>query len=76
MVESHPRSSGKYWLMKETPQEYTQRILSYLGGRDPLDIQVGTPGERERLIKEDQATRFQRVPPPGACHGRDDLENR
>jgi len=34
--------------MKETPQEYIQRILSYVGGRDPLDIQA-RPQELEPL---------------------------
>jgi len=29
--------------MKETPQQYIQRMLSYVGGRDPLGIQARTP---------------------------------
>ena len=38
--------------MKETPQEYIQRILSYVAGRDPLDIQARTPKELERRSRE------------------------
>ena len=37
--------------MKETPQEYTARILSYQEGQEPLKIQQATAKKIERLIK-------------------------
>lgn len=29
--------------MQETPQQYTQRILGLVGGREPLEVQRETP---------------------------------
>jgi len=37
--------------MKETPKQYTKRILSYQHGKNPLRIQRSTPKKIERLIK-------------------------
>ncbi|PYO95810.1 MAG: hypothetical protein DMD60_12650 [Gemmatimonadetes bacterium] len=51
--------------MKETPQEYIQRILSYVTGQDPLEIQVRTPKELDRLIKAASASRLHQRPAPG-----------
>src|SRR5436853_59316 len=51
--------------MKETPQAYIQRMLSYVGGRDPLDIQARTPKELERLLAGASATRLRQRPAPG-----------
>lgn len=51
--------------MKETPQEYIRRILSYLGEQNPLDIQVRTPKELERLIEGASASRLRQRPAPG-----------
>ena len=51
--------------MKETPQEYTARILSYLGGRNPLDIQARTPTELGRLIAGASPARLRQRPAPG-----------
>jgi len=36
--------------MKETPQEYTKRILGYSDGKESLAIQASTPGKLARLI--------------------------
>jgi len=36
--------------MKETPQQYTQRILDYLDGKEPLAVQAATAKELDRLI--------------------------
>src|SRR4029453_11259757 len=33
-----------------TPQQYTERILDYVGGQDPLAVQASTAGKLERLI--------------------------
>src|SRR5207244_13318133 len=51
--------------MTETPQAYIQRMLSYVGGRDPLDIQARTPKELERLLAGASATRLRQRPAPG-----------
>jgi hypothetical protein len=51
--------------VKEAPQEYVQRILGYLGGQDPLSIQVRTPKELERLIKGASSSRLHERPAPG-----------
>src|SRR5437764_6030497 len=51
--------------MKETSQEYIQRILSYIEGQDPLEIQARTPKELERLIEGASATRLRQRPAPG-----------
>ncbi len=37
--------------MNETPQEYTQRILGYLDGEDPVKVLSLTPGKLSRLLK-------------------------
>ncbi len=37
--------------MKETVQQYVQRITSYMEGKQPLAVQAATPKKLERLIK-------------------------
>src|SRR5262245_47965420 len=37
--------------MTETFDQYRTRVLSYLGGRDPLRVQRRTPTEIARLLK-------------------------
>ncbi len=37
--------------MKETPQQYTQRVVSYLDGKQPLAVQAATAKKIDRLIK-------------------------
>jgi hypothetical protein len=44
--------------MKETPQEYIKRILSYVTGQDK---------ELDRLIKAAPASRLHQRPAPGKC---------
>ena len=51
--------------MKETPQEYIRRILSYLGGQHPLDVQGQTADQLERLIERASASRLRTRPAPG-----------
>ena len=36
--------------MKETPQQYTQRILGYVDGKQPMEVQSTTAEKLERLI--------------------------
>ena len=37
--------------MKEPPQQYTHRILSYIGGKDPLAVQTVTAERLAQLIE-------------------------
>lgn len=37
--------------MQETPQEYTQRILGYIEGKNPMDVLAATPRELQKLFK-------------------------
>jgi DinB superfamily len=37
--------------MKETPAQYTQRIVGYMDGKQPLSVQTATAKKLERLIK-------------------------
>ncbi len=51
--------------MKETPQEYTKRILSCSEGQDGMKVQAGTAKKLERLIKGRSASRLRKQPAPG-----------
>ena len=51
--------------MKETPQEYTKRILENAAGQDPLKVQRRTAGKLDRLIKGVPAAKLRRSPAPG-----------
>jgi hypothetical protein len=50
--------------MKETVQEYTQRILSKAEGQDPLNVQAETPGKIEALTKGAGAAALSKRPAP------------
>jgi hypothetical protein len=50
--------------VKETPQQYVQCVLGYLGGQDPLSIQQRTPTELARVIKGASASRLHQRPAP------------
>jgi len=50
--------------MNETPQEYTQRIIGYMQGRKPLQVQAATPGKLARLIKGVPASKLKKRPAP------------
>src|ERR1700691_381939 len=51
--------------MKETPQQYTQRIVSYVEGKQPLTIQAATAKKLERLIKGVPTGKLRKRPAPG-----------
>jgi uncharacterized damage-inducible protein DinB len=51
--------------MQETPQQYTQRILDNLGGKDPLQIQQGTPNRLAKALKALSKSQLTRRPEPG-----------
>jgi len=50
--------------MQETPQQYTQRILGNLNGKEPLRIQQDTPKKLEKLIKPLSKAQLVRRPRP------------
>jgi hypothetical protein len=51
--------------MQETPQQYIQRILDQLAGRDPLKVQAGTPAKIARLIQGVPASKLRKRLAPG-----------
>ena len=48
--------------MNEAPQQYTQRILGYVEGKEPLEVQASTPGKLERMIKGPSMTKLRERP--------------
>jgi hypothetical protein len=48
-----------------TAEQYIQRLLGYLAGRDALKIQAATPGRIARLIRGVPRRRLLRPPAPG-----------
>lgn len=48
--------------MKETPQQYTQRILGYLEGKDPLGVQAATAERLAQLIEGVSTPELRRRP--------------
>jgi len=50
--------------MKETPQQYTERIVGYTNGKKPLSVQAATAGRIARLIKGASAARLRKRPAP------------
>jgi len=50
--------------VKETPQEYTQRILGNVEGQNPLKILAGTSKKLDRLIKGVPASKLRKRPAP------------
>jgi len=51
--------------MKETPQQYTQRILDYVDGRKPLAVQASTPKKLAQLIHGSSPAKLRKRPAPG-----------
>jgi hypothetical protein len=50
--------------MKETPQQYTQRIVGYMDGKTPLTVQASTAKKIEKLIKGVPAAKLKKRPAP------------
>lgn len=50
--------------MKETPQEYTQRILKLIEGKNPLRMQSTTSKKLQRLVKRAPASKLRKRPAP------------
>lgn len=51
--------------MKETAQQYINRILGYVEGKDPLKVQKSTAKKVEKLIKPLSKKQIRRRPAPG-----------
>jgi len=51
--------------MRETPKQYTKRILGYVGGRHPLRVQRATPAKLTRLVRPLTRRQIRRRPAPG-----------
>jgi len=51
--------------MQETPQQYTQRILSYVSQEDPMRVQQSTPQKLQKLIKPLSRQQLTQRPEPG-----------
>jgi hypothetical protein len=50
--------------MKETPQQYTQRVTGYVEGKQPLAVQAATAKTLERLIKGLSTAKLRKRPAP------------
>ena len=50
--------------MKETPQQYTERILGYVQGKRPLVVQATTARKLNRLIQGVSTAQLRRRPAP------------
>ena len=50
--------------MKETPQQYTQRVLGYVEGKKALAVQAATANKLARLIKGVPVSRLRKRPAP------------
>jgi len=50
--------------MQETAQQYTQRILSNIDGKDPLKTQAATPKTLAKLIKKASPAKLRKRPAP------------
>jgi uncharacterized damage-inducible protein DinB len=50
--------------MQETAEEYRNRILGHLAGRDPLKLQAAAPQRLDRLLKGLPASKSRKRPAP------------
>lgn len=51
--------------MPETAQQYTQRLLSYSEGDDPLELQAAAPAKLAALLSGRSSDELMRQPAPG-----------
>ena len=51
--------------MRETPQQYIQRILGFIDGKDPLQVQRDTPKKLQKLLKPLSKKQLTQRPEPG-----------
>src|ERR1035438_1471170 len=50
--------------MKETPQEYSRPITSYVDGEQPMKVRAATPKKLERLIRGVSLSKLRKRPAP------------
>jgi DinB superfamily len=50
--------------VKETPQQYIQRILSHIAGQDGVKVQAATPKKIAKLLKGVPAAKLRKRPAP------------
>lgn len=50
--------------MPETPQQYTERLLSYTAGRQPLELQIAAPRRLAALLKGKNKRQLTQRPAP------------
>ncbi len=50
--------------MQETPQQYTQRVLTYVQGKKPLEVLSSTPRQLARLLKGVSKKKLAKRPAP------------
>ncbi len=50
--------------MKETAEEYRNRLFSYIEGKDPIRLQSGAAKKIERLLKDVSPTKLRKRPIP------------
>jgi hypothetical protein len=50
--------------MNETPQQYSQRVVGYLEGQNPVEVLSATPRKLKKLIKGASKKRLAAVPAP------------
>jgi len=55
--------------MIETPQQYTQRVMGYMVGKQPMGVQAATPKKLARLVKGVPTTKLRKRPAPGPGSG-------
>ena len=51
--------------MNETPQQYTQKVVGYLEGKDPMEVLSATPREFQVLINRASRASLDAKPAPG-----------
>jgi uncharacterized damage-inducible protein DinB len=51
--------------MQETPQQYIQRILGFVEGQEPLQVQQETPKKLQKLVKPLSKKQLSTRPEPG-----------
>jgi len=51
--------------MQETVQQYIQRILGHVEGKDPLEVQQETPKRLQKLVKPLSKAQLSKRPEPG-----------
>jgi hypothetical protein len=64
-ASNSPETLIRRQIVPETVVEYTQRLLGYSAGSDPLSIQAGTADKLAGLIGDRNREQLFRAPAPG-----------